>query len=65
MNWKQVAGIATIVGGGYFAIANLRALYGMGCHRPATVLVGSVGAIYLGLRLVQIKTPAKEATSDE
>ena len=65
MNWKQVAGITTIVGGGYFAIANLRALYGMGCHRPATVLVGSVGAIYLGLRLVQIKTPAKEASSDE
>jgi hypothetical protein len=65
MNWTQVAGIAAIVGGGYFAIANLRALYGMGCHRPASLLVGSIGALYLGLRLVQSKPKAEGASSDE
>jgi len=65
MNWTQVAGIGVIIGGGYFAIANLRALYGMGCHRPASLLVGSIGAIYLGLRLVQSKPKTEEASSDE
>ena len=28
-------GIAAIIGGGYFAVSNLRTLYGMGCHIPA------------------------------
>ena len=25
-------GIAAIIGGGYFAVSNLRTLYSMGCH---------------------------------
>ena len=33
-------GIAAIIGGGYFAVSNLRTLYGMGCHIPAGMLLG-------------------------
>ena len=44
-------GIATIIGGGYFAVSNLRTLYGMGCHIPAGMLLGSVGVVYLGFYL--------------
>jgi hypothetical protein len=44
-------GIAAIIGGGYFAVSNLRTLYSMGCHVPAGMMLGSVGVIYLGFYL--------------
>lgn len=58
------AGIAVMIGGGYFVIMNLRSLYAMGCHRPAGMLLGSVGVIYLGLKLVN-KAAAEEEPAEE
>ncbi len=53
-----------MIGGGYFVIMNLRSLYAMGCHRPAGMLLGSVGVIYLGLKLVN-KAAAEEEPAEE
>jgi hypothetical protein len=58
------AGIAVMIGGGYFVIMNLRSLYAMGCHRPAGMLLGSIGVIYLGLKLVN-KADAEEEPAEE
>jgi hypothetical protein len=57
------AGIAVMIGGGYFVIMNLRSLYAMGCHRPAGMLLGSIGVIYLGLKLVN-KADAEEPAEE-
>ena len=57
-------GIAAIIGGAYFTVTNVRALYGLGCHRPAAMLLGSIGVVYLGFYLKNMKTE-KEETSEE
>ena len=54
-------GIAAIIGGGYFAVSNLRTLYSMGCHVPAGMLLGSVGVVYLGFHL---KNKASESSEE-
>jgi|TARA_B100001094_G_C17408372_1_gene428957 hypothetical protein len=57
-------GIAAIIGGGYFAVSNLRTLYSMGCHVPAGMLLGSVGVVYLGFYLKN-KAPESSEESEE
>lgn len=53
-------GIAIIIGGGYFVVANLRTLYSMGCHRPAAMMLGAVGVVTLGLFFTNKSTEEPE-----
>ena len=57
-------GIAAIIGGGDFAVSNLRTLYSMGCLVPAGMLLGSVGVVYLGFYLKN-KAPESSEESEE
>jgi len=59
------AGVAVIIGGGWFAIVQLRDLYARGCHTPAIYLTGSVGVIVMGLWIMNRGRGAQGSSDEE
>lgn len=59
------AGVAVIIGGGWFAIVQLRDLYARGCHTPAIYLTGSVGIIVMGLWIMNRGRAGAEEPEEE